>query len=99
MDVEHREQPRQSLVLWKGKQWLVTSEGVETIGSQPRLVIRKEILCRLVHPAAGIKAVRQTFRSLVFDTDEFVVAWNEALRLHRSDVWPRRRQSIGHFQS
>jgi len=79
----HHQAVTPSLVLWRGRQWAVTSAGIETLDAPLHIVFRKERLGRVADDLSCFAAVAEALDQPWLDVTEFHAAWRQAMAWHR----------------
>lgn len=78
-----REQARKRpLVHWQGRQWAVTSLGIESIATQYPVRISKRRLGRVAHDMNGYQFVQEVLANRWLDVSDFWEAWEQACVWH-----------------
>lgn len=89
---DHR--PRaEFLTLWRGRQWMVTSAGLQTSNAPEHLVIAKRALGEIDQRTGGFAVVADAVGRNWLDASDFREAWLQVRAFHRDvfeqipEVW------------
>lgn len=78
----HQKRPGLSPILWRGRQWVVTVDGIETIAAPEYIVLPKHQLARVVDDLSGFKCVIDLLDLPWLDAADLREAWQQAMVLH-----------------
>lgn len=70
------------MVFWSGRQWAVTSNGIESHASHEPVVFRKEALSQVDDGFRHFAVVAKALKLPWLDVDDFRTAWAEAQIWH-----------------
>jgi len=87
-------QPRaEFLTIWQGRQWMVTSAGLQTCNAPEHIAISKHSLGDIDQRSGGFAAVAEAVSRGWLDATDFREAWRQVRAFHRDvfeqipEVW------------
>lgn len=93
-----RQQTREvALVYWQGRQWAVTSYGIESIGTPNRVRISRRHLGHVAHDMSSYAIVPDVLAHQWLDVSDFWEAWEQSCLWHNecfSEVPLMRRHGL-----
>ncbi|MEW5964607.1 MAG: hypothetical protein AB1749_13710 [Pseudomonadota bacterium] len=78
----HQKRPGLSPVLWRGHQWVVTADGIETIAAPAYIVLPRHQLALVADDLSGYKCVLDLLDLPWLDASDLWEAWQQAMIWH-----------------